>query len=200
MSKDPTGANLESLSLPADDMMELTIVVNSALGDVPSINPYEVRNAKALAAAKGLVCYKNGITKLPKSVKRLQADALEARDHSLALSGNIQLARGEMQPQGADAHHIVSRTHKLARFSRGYLFAWRIGIDDADNGVFLPEKFNMGIAGLEKANAHSPIHGRVYHTEVASRLLLRRKEPASAGRAELKAMREDMLAGTFPYK
>jgi len=35
---------------------------------------------------------------------------------------------------------------------------------------------------------------------VASRLLLRRKEPASAGRAELKAMREDMLAGTFPYK
>lgn len=88
----------------------------------------------------------------------------------------------------------------LARFSRGYLFAWRIGTDDADNGVFLPEQFGMSISGLEKANAHSPIHGKVYHTEVASRLLLRRREPASAGRAELKAMREDMLAGTFPYK
>ena len=116
-------------------------MVNELLGTEASINPYQVRNSKALAAAKGLVCYKNGITKQRMSIKRLRADALEKRDHSLALSGNMQLARGEMQIQGTDAHHIVSRTHQLARFSREYLFAWRIGIDDADNGVFLPEQF-----------------------------------------------------------
>jgi hypothetical protein len=200
MAKDPAKTSLDSLSLPADDMMELTLVVNELLGAEASINPYQVRNSKALSAAKGLVCYKNGVTKQPMSVKRLKADALEKRDHSLALSGNMQLARSEMQIQGTDAHHIVSRTHKLARFSRDYLFAWRIGIDDADNGVFLPEQFGMNIPGLEKANAHSPIHSGLYHTEVASRLLLRRREPASAGRAELRAMREEMIAGSFPYK
>ena len=89
---------------------------------------------------------------------------------------------------------------RLAHVRQPYLFAWRIGIDDADNGVFLPEQFGMTIPGLENANAHSPIHSGLYHTEVASRLLLRRREPASAGRAELRSMREEMIAGSFPYK
>jgi hypothetical protein len=200
MAKESSKTAKDSLSLPAEDMIELTLMSNELLGDDATINSYQVRNSRALAKAKSLVCYKNGITKLPASVKRLQADALRKDDHSLALSGNMQLARGELQRPGTDAHHIVSRTHRLAKYSRKYLFDWRIGIDDADNGVFLPEQFGANIPGIEKANAHSPIHTRLYHLEVASRLSGRRTEPATAGRAELQGMRADMIAGTFPYK
>lgn len=188
------------LSLPADEMLQLTLVTNEILGGEKSVNTYQVRNSRALARAKSLVLYKNGVTKLPVSIKRLEADALVKGDHSLALSGNIQLARNEMQPDGTDAHHIVSRTHKLAKQSRTLLFGWRIGIDDAANGVFLPAVANANIPGLEKANAHDPIHTKLYHTTVASRLVGRDPDSAAEGRAELQAMREDMIAGVFPYK
>ncbi len=80
------------------------------------------------------------------------------------------------------------------------LFDWRIGIDDADNGVFLPAEAGANIPGLEKANAHDPIHTELYHATVASRLVGRDPDSAADGRAELQAMREDMIAGVFPYK
>ena len=188
------------LSLSADEMLQLTLVTNEILGGETTVNSYQVRNSRALARAKSLVLYKNGATKLPVSVRRLQADALAKGDHSLALSGNIQLARDETQLDGTDAHHIVSRTHKLAKQSRTSLFDWRIGIDDADNGVFLPAVAGANIPGLEKANAHDPIHTKLYHATVASRLVGRDPDNAAEGRAELKTMREDMIAGVFPYK
>ena len=188
------------LSLSADEMLQLTLVTNEILGGETSVNSYQVRNSRALARAKSLVLYKNGLTKLPVSVKRLPADALAKGDHSLALSGNIQLARGEMQLDGTDAHHIVSRTHKLAKQSRVLLFDWRIGIDDAANGVFLPVVTGANIPALENANAHDPIHTKLYHATVASRLIGRHPDDPADGRAELQAMRDDMIAGVFPYK
>jgi hypothetical protein len=159
-------------ALIPDEMMELMLMSNEILGGDSAVNSYQVRNSRALAKAKSLVLYKNGVTKLPVSVRRLQADALAKGDHSLALSGNIQLARGEIQVPGTDAHHIVSRTHRLAKYSRKYLFDWRIGIDDADNGVFLPRVPGANIAGLEKANAHDPIHSKLYHATVAAACLV----------------------------
>ena len=188
----------DSLSLPPDEMMALTLATNEILAGEEAVNKYAVRNARALSAAKSLVLYKNGITKLPVSVKRLKADALSKIDHSLALCGNVQLARGEKQLPGTDTHHIVSRTHKLAKTSRDILFAWRIGIDDADNGVFLPAESLMRILGLEKANAHDPIHTKLYHLTVATRLIARISGDATASRAELGDMRDEMVAGVFP--
>lgn len=70
----------------------------------------------------------------------------------------------------------------------------------ADNRVFLPRAPGANIAGLEKANAHDPIHGKLYHATVAARLLGRRTDGAAAGRAELQSMRADMIAGIFPYR
>ena len=199
MGRDKRDAS-RPLSLSADEMLQLTLATNEILGGEKLVNSYQVRNSRALARAKSLVLYKNGVTKLPVSVKRLQADALAKGDHSLALSGNIQLARSEMQLDGTDAHHIVSRTHQLAKQSRTSLFDWRIGIDDADNGVFLPAVAGANIPGLENANAHDPIHTKLYHATVASRLVGRDPDNAAEGRAELQAMREDMIAGVFPYK
>ena len=172
----------EKLSLPASEMLQLTLLTNEILADEKTVDKYKLRNANALARAKSLVMYKNGITKLPVSIKRLQKNTLEAYDHSLALSGNMQLARGELQLPGTDAHHIVSRTHERAILSRDILFSWRIGIDDADNGVFLPAERGANIRGLEKANVHDPIHTKFYHLTVATRLQGRSAEGASAGR------------------
>lgn len=92
--------SIRPLSLPPDEISQLTLVTNEILGGEASVNSYQVRNARALTKAKTLVLYKNGMTKLPVSVKRLQADALAKGDHSLALAGNIQLARGEKQVAG----------------------------------------------------------------------------------------------------
>lgn len=199
MAKEAPPGSVHALSAPAAELQEQAILANLMMGGDKSVNTYAVRNDRALRKAKSLVCYKNGFTKQRISVKRLQADALVKGSHSQALSGNIQLARGEMQPNDTDAHHIVARRHRLAAAARAYLFRWKIGIDDADNGVFLPKKLGAGIPGLESAVPHSPLHSGPYHFEVTDRLRERAGEPASAGREELRAMRAEMIAGTFPY-
>ncbi|MCK9687272.1 AHH domain-containing protein [Scleromatobacter humisilvae] len=199
MAKEVPKGSVQALAAPAAELQEQAILANLLMRNDRTVNTYAVRNDRALRKAKSLVCYKNGITKQRVSVKRLQADALAKGSHSQALSGNIQLARGELQPDATDAHHIVARRHHLAAVARGYLFRWKIGIDDADNGVFLPKKLGANVAGLENAVPHGPLHSGPYHFEVTDRLRDRAGEPASAAREELRAMRAEMVAGTFPY-
>jgi hypothetical protein len=199
MAKEAPAGSVQALSAPAAELQEQAILANLLMGNDKTVNTYAVRNDRALRKAKSLVCYKNGFTKQRISVKRLQMDALAKGSHSQALSGNIQLARGEMQPDATDAHHIVARRHPLAAVARGFLFRWKIGIDDADNGVFLPKKLGANVAGLENAVPHTPLHSGPYHFEVTHRLRERAGEPQSAAREELRAMRAEMIAGTFPY-
>ena len=199
MAKEAPKGSVEALSTPAGELQEQAIIANLLMGGDKAVNSYKVRNDRALSKAKSLVCYKNGITKPRVSVKRLQADALAKGSHSQALSGNIQLARGELQPDATDAHHVVARRHRLAAVARAYLFRWKIGIDDADNGVFLPKKLGADVPGLENAVPHGPLHSGPYHFEVTDRLRSRAGEPTSAAREELRAMRAEMIAGVFPY-
>lgn len=199
MAKEAPKGSVEELATPAEQLREETIIANLLMGDDKTVNTYKVRNDRALSKAKSLVCYKNGITKQRISVKRLQADALAKGSRSQALSGNIQLARSELQPDTTDAHHVVARRHRLAAVARAYLFRWKIGIDDADNGVFLPKKRGANVPGLESAVPHGPLHSGPYHFEVTDRLRSRAGEPASAAREELRSMRAEMIAGVFPY-
>lgn len=46
---------------------------------------------------------------------------------------------------------------------------------------------------------HSALHSGTYHFEVTDRLRERAGEPQSAAREELRAMRAEMIAGTFAY-
>jgi A nuclease family of the HNH/ENDO VII superfamily with conserved AHH len=195
MAKETPAGSEHALSTPAAELEQQAILANLLMGNDKAVNSYAVRNDRALRKANSLVCYKNGITKPPMSVKRLQAEALTKDSHSQALSGNIQLARGEMQPEATDAHHIVARRHHLPAVACGFLF----GIDDADNGVFLPKKLDANIAGIEKDMPHSPLHSGPYHFEVTDRLHDRAGEPAFAAREELRAKRAQRIAGTFAY-
>ena len=90
------------------------------------------------------------------------------------------------------------KTPSANEAARAYLFRWKIGIDDADNGVFLPKKLGVNVPGLGSAVPHGPLHSGPYHFEVTDRLRSRAGEPASAAREELRAMRAEMIAGVFP--
>ncbi len=68
----------------------------------------------------------------------------------------------------------------------------RIGINDADNRVFLPSK-KVGMRGYPKAAHHKPYHDPEYHYEVYIRL--QRGSNEAGGRIELKGMKKDVLAG-----
>jgi hypothetical protein len=70
---------------------------------------------------------------------------------------------------------------------------------DQPNGVFLPKKLGAKVAGLENAVPHAPLRSGPCHFEVTDRLRERAGEPQSAAREELRAMRAEMIAGTFPY-
>lgn len=76
--------------------------------------------------------------------------------------------------------------------SRLRLFAWRIGINDADNGVFLPRN-GIGLPGFPNAAHHKPYHSPDYHLAVWLRL--RSAEGEQAGRVQLRAIKTRLLDG-----
>jgi RHS repeat-associated protein len=64
---------------------------------------------------------------------------------SQILSGNIHAATNIAQQAGEAAHHIVAYGSKRADEARGVLDAFGIGINSAENGVFLPAAFHNGV-------------------------------------------------------
>lgn len=81
---------------------------------------------------------------------------------------------------------------KEALRSRLLIFGWGIGINDGDNGVFLP-RYGVGMPGYPDAAHHSPHHAARYHFGVWVRL--RRGKDQPTGRVQLRAMKADLLAG-----
>lgn len=101
--------------------------------------------------------YKNGFT-LPTAASVLLANAArQDYNHRRGLSGNIVAASKQARPSQACAHHIVALLAAGAARSRMLLFRWGIGINDADNGVFLPAK-QVGLPGHPAAAHHKPHH------------------------------------------
>jgi len=75
------------------------------------------------------------------------------------------------------------------------LFDWGIGINDADNGVYLPQLIYGRPSQLPKATMHDFIH---YNVE--ARLLDVASNDVDGARAELRAMRKEIMADEFPYR
>lgn len=178
-------------------VFQLTLAANQiAVADVGA-NAYGVRNAYLLDERKKRVRYKNGMT-LPCSAERLQADAERKIRHSRTLTRNIKNQTGVSKPAQADAHHIVAQSDRRASGARLRLFKWGIGINDADNGVYLPKRAGA-MPDSPNATVHGGIHTTRYHLAVFARLLsVDDAQPAQA-RMELRDMRDDIVAGVFPY-
>jgi hypothetical protein len=90
--------------------------------------------------------------------------------YSRILARNIKNATGESEHAEADSHHLVAAQDKRAKRARTLLFRWGIGIDDADNGLYLPKTWASAVPGPEDATAHEIIHTTAYHPAVTFKL------------------------------
>jgi hypothetical protein len=164
------------------------------------VNAHAVANAQFIDRRKTEIRYKNGRT-LPTSARKLLADARSRElKHSAVLSNNM-MDSGQTRPDDVAAHHIVAWQHRDAFPSQRLLFGWGIGINDADNGVYLPRFRKSAVPSLPQAHKHSSLHTWVYYTQVFGRLVLiepeRKNSPA--GRGALREIKSELVAGVFPY-
>lgn len=180
-------------SYPAD-VLDVTIASNRIAANAKDVNPYQVRNALLLQKAKARVRYEKGVT-LPTAAIVLLANA-NRRDynHRRTLSRNIVAATSQPRPANTCAHHIVALHDPEATLSRGLLFRWGIGINDADNGVFLP-RTGRGIPGYPSAAHHTPHHDPDYHLVVYDQL--REETEAVGGRKSLRSIKGQLLSGAL---
>jgi len=73
-------------------------------------------------------------------IERKLSDSAENRASSKALRKNM-IAAGEIEPSYRNAaHHIVAGSSKKAEEARKILSKYNIGINSAENGIFLPIK------------------------------------------------------------
>ncbi|QRP65200.1 AHH domain-containing protein [Rhodanobacter sp. FDAARGOS 1247] len=180
-----------------DRLLDLTLAANLIVDPKSGANPYEMRNRLLTRKEKARVRYLNGMT-LPTSAEVLSANAEDrGYNHRRTLSRNI--VHGTKQPRQVDvcAHHIVAWRDSAADLSRIRLFGCGIGINDADNGVFLP-RFANKLPDYPNAPRHDPHHHPEYHFAVYDKL--RDVEPGDTHqcRATLKSLRADILSGLLP--
>ena len=182
----------------AQDILNLTVETNLLVSEDAHVNAYELRNQLLLQRRLARVRYDNGVT-LPATAKKLRADAARNVRHSRTLARNIKKASGTAKHAQADAHHIVAASDKRAGRARGFLFRWGIGINDADNGVYLPKKWSSQVPGLADATAHEVIHTTAYHLAITAKLALTKPSNQVNGRVTLQDIKFDIQNDDFDY-
>lgn len=196
-------AGVASTIPSAPGMAFLQIVCRNRPPIIAITNPIALLNDHILQEAKLKVCKahydKLGMT-IPMSAIMLAMDADRNIRHSRTLATNIIKAnKGQTRPDYTDAHHIVGRLDIRAEVARGYLFNWGIGINDADNGLFLPRYATTKIASMPNASNHQGLHTETYYLAVTMRMFAVADRSGAAGRIVLKTIKGELVAGTFPY-
>lgn len=151
----------------------------------------KIKQAKASYDAQGITC--------PTQVISLLIDANRKANHSRTLAKNINANTGVPRPQNVAAHHIVARLAWQANIARQCLFMCGIAMNDADNGVYLPRYAHSLVPSLPTAQIHSYLHTDTYYLEVNFRLDSVKHLGSTSLRQVLRAIKQDLLAGTFPY-
>lgn len=207
---------------PSPLILEITITANRIAANKPGINPYRLRNALLVEEEKARICAENAVARVRKprrapgpyarydakgltradkiyTDKELQVDAeREGANHRRTLDRNLGKA-GYVRINNVCAHHIVASGHPDAYGSRRRLFKWGIGINDADNGVFLPGTRGIVVPTMEKAVQHDDLHAdEGYYLLVDRRLSFADQSDQASGRKALRDMRDEMIGGTFP--
>ena len=80
------------------------------------------------------------------------------------------------------------------------LYGWGIGINDADNGVYLPIEGFPRPVGMDNATIHDDIHTFRHHFAVTARLLDVAPADPTGARVQLRTMKREILADEFPYR
>ncbi len=102
-------------------------------------------------------------------------------------------AAGIVRPDGAAAHHIVARTAKRAIPARVQLERFGVEIDNAANGVYLPQSSGSALGGAY----HPRLHTNRYYAEV-NRILLQALTRDDAIEV-LSEIRARLIDAAFPF-
>lgn len=163
---------------------------------------YQSVNEVIINKKKRETLYKNGFT-LPVTAEKLAAEAERTIRHSAKLARNMKVAN---HPRPADAakgsvsaHHVVAATDRRSDESKMKLFGWCIGINDVDNGVFLPAFRNSSVTSLPSASKHAVIHTDAYYVNVLARLFPVPREAPQDGRLALRQIKKELILGIFPF-
>jgi len=188
----------------AESILKLTVAANLMAAGSPEVNAYKERNAVLEARRKARVFYdrKTGLTRPGYSAEHLRYDCERRSNesHADSLARTIKNDTKVAKPTGIAAHHVVASRDPDALPSRLMLFGWGIGINDADNGLYLPCKGVPRPKGLKKATLHDYIHTYRYHYAVNARLIDVDETDTAGARVQLKAMKREILADQFPYR
>lgn len=122
-------------------------------------------------------------------------DTIRVAGHSTVL-GNNMVAKGVTRPPNTAAHHIVAWNDPRAAADVAILAANGIGIDDAENGVFLP-RF-VASPNPSGNQVHSTTHTNLYFQEVDRRIRLAAPGGPTAIKAALAQIATELQLGTFP--
>lgn len=119
--------------------------------------------------------------------------ASAARNAASSVLRSNMIKAGVQEPEFANAaHHIVGFEAKLADGARKILDKFKIGYNDAANGVFLPT-----VKNVSESIYHRGVHTNKYYQEVERRI-----NEATSKEEALEILEDisDMLRkGTFPY-
>jgi hypothetical protein len=165
------------------------------------LNGYNLRNEILVEMEKERVRYENGRTLYGYSAERLFEDARrKAGNHRRTLARNLDRECSQNRVASVCAHHVVASGDIRAEDSRDIIFKWRIGINDADNGVYLPRFKNIPVPSMPNAPVHGPIHTTRYHAAVAARLIFGDPQDSAACRAILRVIKKNLVDGSFPWR
>lgn len=112
---------------------------------------------------------------------------------SRVLGQNLERA-GFARPADSAAHHIVAGTARQAAEARGVLQRFGIGINEAENGVWLPK--NLSVANSTGAYVHSILHTNEYYSSVNE--LLAQADTRQEAIESLSYIRQQLLGGALP--
>ncbi len=177
--------------------LALTIAANRIAGNAPGVNPYELRNE--VLNRERIRYESNGETVAGYTADQLFENARGKGNHRRTLARNLNKAAADARPAAVCAHHVVASQDIDAALSRDLLFACGIGINDVDNGVYLPRFKNVAVPSLPNATLHGSIHTTRYHLAVFARLRAAPHGEQPPTREALRDMKDDMVAGVFPY-
>ena len=134
-----------------------------------------------------------------KKVAEMELDDREDEPHDSGLLGDHMRAAGMARPSPFwDAHAMIAGNHAESWALRVVLAECEIGIDDAENGCWLPRNSNhIGQQPFPKAVPHSRIHRYNYY------LWLNIRFAGIGGRQQemisrLQHTRTDLLHASFP--
>lgn len=112
------------------------------------------------------------------------------------LEASLEAAAKPRPSDAHQAHHIVARTDKRAATARSILEEAGIGLDEAINGIWLPETSHSAV--VEGLIRHANIHTTRYYNALTQRL-----QAAAGSASRIRATLEDIAQliaeGKFPH-